>query len=187
MTAGIRGNVQIELSHSEDEYVKINEDHKHQGSALTQIAEHPQFTAINAFKAGSGISRSAFKVNDDIGVYLKYATSPHGSYDEYAFTFNKAHRSELKRIEQKVSKVFLALICVKGREICCLPYEELQKMVQERRKAYGGWEKQYTVLAVLPKNKSFRVYMNAPGMKKTMLTDPLKISRKDFPNRLFEQ
>jgi hypothetical protein len=46
--------------------MKINDDHMYRGAALTQIAEHPRFTAINAFK----FSRSAFKANDGIGIYI---------------------------------------------------------------------------------------------------------------------
>ena len=58
--------------------MKINDDHMYHGAALTQIAEHPQFTAINAFKHANRPSRSAFRINDDIGVYLKYASKPKG-------------------------------------------------------------------------------------------------------------
>ena len=67
--------------------MKINDDHMYHGAALTQIAEHEQFTAINAFEHGGKTSRSAFIVNHDIGVYLKYAGKPVGRYKEYQFTF----------------------------------------------------------------------------------------------------
>jgi hypothetical protein len=78
--------------------VKVNDDHLYHGAALTQIAEDPQFTAINAFKAASGISRSAFRVNNDIGVFLKYATKAKPPFSEYVFTFHKDHIAELQKI-----------------------------------------------------------------------------------------
>lgn len=60
-------------------------------------------------------------------------------------------------------------------------------MIALRRSENGGPESQYTVLAVLPQNKSFRVYMNAPGKRKTMLGSALIVSRKNFPDRLFDK
>jgi hypothetical protein len=36
--------------------------------ALTQVAEHPAFTAINAFKTDGEKSRCAFRINDSIGI-----------------------------------------------------------------------------------------------------------------------
>jgi hypothetical protein len=95
--------------------VKVNDDHIYHGAALTQIAEHPQFTAINAFKTPGGISRSAFKINDDIGVYLKYATKPKPPHSEYQFTFRKDHLKELQDIAEKVSQVHVALVCVAAK------------------------------------------------------------------------
>ncbi len=166
--------------------MKINDDHLYHGAALTQVAEHPQFTAINAFKNKAGISRSAFKVNDDIGLYLKYASTPKGTYNEYVFTFTVAHFGELRALQKKSSSVYLALVCVKDRHICALSLEQLEAMVAHRRSKKGGSEEQYTILVVLETGKSFRVYVNAPGTKKTMLGKPLVVKRKDFPNRLFE-
>ena len=50
--------------------MKINDDHMYHGAALIQIAEHPQFTAINSFPHDGHASRSAFLVNLDIGMGL---------------------------------------------------------------------------------------------------------------------
>jgi hypothetical protein len=46
------------------------------GAALSQIAEHPAFTAFNAFKNNSGKSRSAFRINDGIGIYVNMQARP---------------------------------------------------------------------------------------------------------------
>lgn len=166
--------------------MKINDDHMYHGSALTQIAEHPQFTAINAFKTEEGISRSAFKINDDIGVYLKYSSAPKPPYNEYVFTFNREHLSELLLLSKKVSKVFIAFVCVKARQICCLSYPQLLRLIQARANAKGSSETQYSVLITAPQGKSFRVYVNAPGKRNTKLGEII-ISRNDFPDVLFSE
>lgn len=163
--------------------MKINDDHMYHGAALTQIAEHPQFTAINAFTKASGISRSAFKVNADIGVFLKYASRPKPPHGEYIFTFTSAHLKELRSIDKKCSKTYLALVCVRGRQICCLPYDTLQTLLARRAKAKGSTEAQYSVLVTAEAGKSFRVYMNAPGKKNTILGKELRTSRSSSSER----
>ena len=166
--------------------MKVDDDHLYHGAALIQIAEHPQFTTINSFKLTTGVSRSAYKINDEIGVYLKYASKPTPAFKEYVFTFRREHLNELKEIALKVEKVFMALVCVAAREICCLPYKPLTDLVAKRRAAKGAAESQYNVLVTLPARKSFRVYINKPGAKKTMLGKPRIINRNDFPDKLFE-
>jgi hypothetical protein len=54
--------------------MKITDEHMIHGAALTQIAEHKQFTSINAFIHKGKTSRSAFKINDGIAVFLKFAS-----------------------------------------------------------------------------------------------------------------
>lgn len=166
--------------------MKINQDHMYHGAALTQIAEHPQFTAINAFREGDGISRSAFRINDDVGVFLKYARNPRPSFDEYQFTFSTFQLQELKRIANKVRRVFLALVCVHARQICCLPLNDFDALLDRRKRAVGKEEEQYVLLVTALTRKSFRVYINAPGVRKRMLGKPLIVARTVFPDHLFE-
>jgi len=93
--------------------VRIHDDHLYHGAVLIQIAEHASFTAINSFKLASGTSRSAYRINDDMGVYLKYASKPKGPFKEYAFTFHEPHLAELKEISKTTSNVLVALVCVR--------------------------------------------------------------------------
>jgi hypothetical protein len=165
--------------------VRINNDHMYHGAVLTQIAEHSQFTTINAFRVEGVVSRSAFKVNDDIGVYLKYASKPSTGYDEYVFTFHGTHLAELENLSRRAPSVYLALVCIQDREICGLHYGDFMAMITARREAQGSTESQYTVLVTATKGKSFRVYMNAPGVRKTMLSLPLVVSRRAFPDMIF--
>jgi len=166
--------------------MKINDDHLYHGAALIQIAEHDQFTAINAFTYRGGKSRSAFRINDEIGVYLKYSSKPTPRFKEYPFAFRSENLEELKALRKKTSSVFIALVCVKDRHICCLPYNDLLELIARRQRGKGSPEDQYTILATLPARKEFRVYVNAPGVKKTMLGKVIMIARKNFPDKLFE-
>ncbi len=56
----------------------IDDDHRHYGSALIQIAEHKHFTAINSVRYHGRPSRCGFRVNKDTGVYIRYSTEPQG-------------------------------------------------------------------------------------------------------------
>ena len=58
--------------------MRIHDDHMYHGAALTQIAEHPAFTAINAFEDKGTKSRCAFRINTAIGAYIKYSSAPKG-------------------------------------------------------------------------------------------------------------
>jgi hypothetical protein len=93
---------------------------------------------------------------------------------------------ELEEIKAKCAKVFIALVCVKDRQICCLPYEDLKRLTKRRDDFQRNPEDQYVILATLPKNKSFRVYVNKPGVKGKILGHPFTIQRNVFPNRLFK-
>lgn len=165
--------------------MKIDDDHQFHGAALMQIAEDPHFTAINAVTVSSQKVRNAFRVNDDIGVYLKYATSPVSTYKEYRFTFTIEHLNIIEKLAAITGNVFIALVCIKGREICALPYERLLDLIERRRKVKGGNEDQYIIPVTLPDRKGFRVYINSPGEKGKTLGKTIVVPRSDFPRCLF--
>jgi len=165
--------------------MNVTDDHLFHGAVLNQIAEHKQFTAINALKVKGKTSHSAFKINDDIAVYLKYAQKPAGKFKEFVFTFTKQHLADLKAIDAAGNSLHLALVCVEAREICCFPYDTLKDLVAGRKAAAGDTEDQYSLLVTLKPGEAFRVYMNAPGKKKTYLSNPIKVRRNACPNALF--
>ena len=165
--------------------MKIRDDHMYHGSALIQIAEHEMFTAINSLKIGKRVISMAYKINDQVAVYLKYASAPHGAHDEYVFTFRDEHLKDLQDIAKRHDKVFIVLVCVEDREICYVTFNDLQAMINARNAANGGAEEQYTVLVTAPKGKGLRIYMNAPGKKNTALGKKI-VSRNGFPDVIFE-
>ena len=111
---------------------KLPRDHKFHGAALLQIAEDPRFTAINSIEIGGQRSRSAYRINDTTGIFMKYASRPSRNLGEYAFTFTDDHLEELEAIDSQMANTFIALVCVKDREIACLPLPQLQKLVARR-------------------------------------------------------
>ena len=104
--------------------MKINNDHMYHGDALTQIAEHLRFTSINAVRVKGNLSRSAFRINETIGVYLKYATEPKPPIDDYIFTSTNPNKDELRSLNRLCNNVYIAMVCVKDRHICCVSYAE---------------------------------------------------------------
>ncbi|MCY4580577.1 MAG: hypothetical protein OXD31_16235 [Chloroflexi bacterium] len=162
--------------------MEIRNRHMYQGAALAQIAEHSQFTAINRIPS----SRSAFLINDGIVIYIKYATEP-VQYDDYIFTFTRSQKSEIELLStQHPERVFIALICVEDRQICCISYDELAEWFEKRRAALEDVEEETsTVLVKLPEGQSFRLNMNMPGTRGQYLDEAQIISRSDFPDILF--
>lgn len=166
--------------------MKINDDHLYHGAALTQIAEHPSFKAINAFSQNGNRSRSAFLINTDIGVFLKYASEPKGVFDEFIFTFRREHLEELNILKEKTTRVFIGLVCISKRHICCLPFDTFQSMLEERKRKKGSVEETYTILITLESGKSFRAYMNIPGRKKVKMGEKV-VPRDAFPSCVFSE
>ena len=166
--------------------MKINDDHMFHGAALTQIAEHHQFTAINGIRIGKKFSRCAFRVNDSIGVYLKYASEPTQPHKDYIFTFGLDAKKELETLNDVSDKVFIALVCVNDRQICCISYEEFDNWIIKRQQKLGKDENTSTILVRLPKGKYFRVNMNEPRRKNMYLNGDQLVARNHFPGALFE-
>jgi hypothetical protein len=164
--------------------MKINDDHMFHGAALTQIAEHPTFKAVNAFWLNGKRSHGSFRINDTTGVYMKYAGLPHGSAKEYIFTFTNTHINELAILREHCTKVFVVLVCIKTKEICVITHGQLMQLVRHRKEILGSDEDQYQVLVTAPPNKQFRVYMNHPGRKGIMMGEQL-VPRNAFPEILF--
>lgn len=163
----------------------IRDKHLYHGAVLNQIAEHPQFTAINALKIAGEIVLNAFKVNDDIVVYLKYRRDPTATHGEYVFGFSPDNLSELERIHDAGNDLHLALVCVSANEVCCFPYDQMTDLVAARKQEVGFVEPQYSILVTLNEGESFRVSMNAPGVKNAYIKRPVIVPRTACPNALF--
>jgi hypothetical protein len=161
----------------------IDEDQMFHGAALVQIAEYASFKAINRFEDLS--ARGAFRINTSTGIYLKHASNPTGRYHEYLFTFNKKNLSELEALKRLCTRLFVVMVCVKAREICCVEIADIENHIERRRKSLGRAESQYQILVTIPHDKSFRVYANVARKKGLSLKKQI-VSRNGFPAILFE-
>lgn len=165
--------------------MRVSDKHLYHGAVLYQIAEHPQFTAINALKIKGRPSLNAFQINDDIAVYAKIGREPTGPWSEYRFTFTQDQLAEITSIAEDGIELHLALICVKDRGICCLPYDGLQRLVDARKKLLGKREEQYVVLVMFRRGKSFRVNMNRGATKGAYVGDHILVAQNACPESLF--
>ena len=163
----------------------IQDEHFYHGAALNQIAEHERFTAINSLKIKGETSHTAFRINDRVSLYPKYCKNPHGAYKEYKFTFTEGQINEIKEIHDNGDELYIALVCVKDREVCCIPYATLNDLIAKRQAAAGKKENQYQLLATLKARQAFRLYVNKPG-KKGITLGRVTIPRKKFPDMLFD-
>ena len=162
--------------------------HLYHGAALTQIAEHAQFTAINSIKSDNGtVPRGAFLINDRIVIYVKYASEP-GPQDDYVFTFSQSQKEGIAHLnDSHRGRFFIVLVCIEDREVCCISHEELEEWFGKRRTALDDVEEETsTILVQVPAGQSFRLNMNMPGTRGQYLDEAQIISRSDFPDILFE-
>lgn len=167
--------------------MKIHIHHMYHGAALIQIAESPQFTAINSLRIPGVRARNAYKINDNIGIHLKYASRPSNGQMEYPFTFSTDERRELEEIGRVVSRLFIALVCVQAGEICCLPYDKLCELVERRKSEKGGVEEgQYVILVTAHPRQRLRAYVKAPGKRRAPIGEPMIVERNEFPRVLFD-
>lgn len=164
----------------------IDDDHMYYGSAPIQIAEDPHFTAINAVHYKGKTSRCGFRINKSIGVHIHYRSKATGKRSPvYTFGFSRENLAELRRMSKRMPQVFLALICVKARCICCLQYADFLALIEKRRAELGGRkEESYVIEVAVPRAMQFRVGISQPGTRGTW-SEHFLIPRTDFPRALF--
>lgn len=104
-----------------------------------------------------------------------------GRFKEYQFTFTKEHRTELKNIVSAGGELYIALVCVKDKHICCITYQEFEKLLEARRESAGRIESQLVILVTLNPGEAFRAYVNSPRKRGTLLKPKLTIPRNRFP------
>ncbi len=166
--------------------MKIDKDHMHYGSALIQVAEDENCVAVRPFRHRSSGRLTSFIINKQIGLHIRYREMPVTQLREYQFVFDRSNLAALGDLATRTrGNTFLALVCVKDREVCCVPYSLFRDLLTERRKEAGAEERYTLIASVVPRKRSrFRVYMNAPGARGSCL-GKTTVPRSDFPVRLF--
>lgn len=149
-----------------------------------QIAEHPQFTAINAMKIKGEQIGNAFKINNNIGILCKYASEPNAG-GEYLFNFLPDNINAIQKMIKHNEHFFVVLVCVEDAEICCLSSKDFEALVEHRRRSARQDEESYQILVTAEQGNSLRAYVNAYGKKGRIAGKKLVIPRKAFPDQIF--
>ncbi len=167
--------------------MRIHDDHFYHGAALVQVVEHPKFEAIDVLTVNGSRCETGFLVNQRTALYMRYRKEKKPSFDEHVFKFSDESVSEIKRARREHERLFLGLVCVEGREICCLPYETFTSVLKKRRAAEGpDRSASFDIIVALPARGRFQVYANAPRQRGTILSGTKHvIPRGDFPSALF--
>lgn len=177
--------------------MKIADDHMYYGAAITQIAEHKSFKAINKFESHSVSSQCAYWVNPklskNIGLYLKYRSAPNletvvDSKDAnvYIFVFNDDTRAVIDEMAKEANdRVYIGCVCVEDRQICCISLNEYREFYKRRSDALGRDDDQFRIQVAHVAGGKFRTYVTTPGKKKQPLGGVVRIAQNAFPNRIF--
>ena len=145
--------------------MKIQDLHFYHGSALTQIAEHESFKALNKTDAKYG----HYRVNTDRQLFVKYRTNRRSPWH---FTFQLDETAAIRRAIETKERTFVCLVC--GRNtICCLRQEELEQLVDIRSRV------QQWIRVEVPKGGSLHVTGKAGALSRT-------IPHNSFPSKVFE-
>jgi hypothetical protein len=101
--------------------VKIQEQDIYHGAALTQIAEHPSFKALNKGSERYG----HYLVNADCHIFVKYARSDEGPW---VYNIQPEQLEPLRNIVKSDARGFLCLVC--GHvTICALDEDEIAEVI----------------------------------------------------------
>jgi hypothetical protein len=166
--------------------MKIDANDLHYGAALKQIADDPSFKSINADRDGGNKSRCSFRINTDIGVYIRSGGEPKTRFKHYVFNFKQDNLREIAALASRCPKTFIVLVCLKDAEICMIRHQKLLDLIELRRRDIGGDEEQYNIQVTIPKDQSMRVYMNKSGSKTLIVGQrPITVPRNAFPKRIF--
>ena len=146
----------------------IAEKHFYHGAALSLIAARGEFTALRRLREEC---RSAYAVNDNVGIYVKHSKAEYGPWQ---FNFLPDHQTEVRDLfRAKGERTFIVLVC--GHTgVCLLTYGEYANVVDE------NFKEQEAVLVERKGAGGFRVRGAGGALERVV---PLN----RFPDGLFTQ
>ncbi|WP_077618364.1 hypothetical protein [Bacillus sinesaloumensis] len=144
--------------------MKIQMQDLYHGAVLTQITEHPSFTALNKPDSLYG----HYQVNHDTRIFVKYLskeTSP------WSFKISVSEMQSIQSDMDVTKNVFLCLVC--GQQtICALNIQEFSNLID-----LTSSENQYINVEV-PTGGSMHVIGTAGSLERTL-------RHNSFPDKLF--
>lgn len=144
--------------------MRIQEQDIYHGAALTQIAEHASFKALNKDSERYG----HYLINADCHVFIKYSRS---ASSPWSFTFTPEQLEPLRNIQESQADLYACFVC--GHETVCLLSQEQLEQVIDISAGNSQW-----VRVEVPKGSSCRVFGSKGKLKKT-------IPHNAFPANLF--
>lgn len=163
----------------------------HHGAALTQIAEHEEFTSINRVVLDHTRAHSAFDVNGEVGIFLKYSTTPTPN-GEYQFSFKEDNLEDFDALKEDQGDAYAVLIInddVRGNKvICCISHSQLFSLKRARdakNTELGKAEVAGVNIHVrIRRNKPFSVNVKQPGTGGKRIWH-YEVPMNAFPDKIF--
>lgn len=115
-------------------------------------------------------SNSSYSINKNLGLFIKYSTK---RMSPWRFTFAKEHQDEILDMKNKLGEVFLLLVCGENG-IIALSFDELKRILNEAHESIE-W-----ISVARNKNTEYTIKGSDGSLGH-------KISRSDFPRKLFER
>lgn len=143
----------------------IHEFEFYHGAVLTKIALEGRQADIRSY---NGISRSAYVINDNVGLYIKHSSN---RLTPWSFSFAKDHQDEIFEMSKRFNNVYIALVCGKDG-IACLSFKELKNVLDD---VHGDYE--WVRVSRRPREKY--------AIKGSDGKLHFKVAYSDFPSKLF--
>lgn len=143
----------------------IGEKLRYHGVALTRLVQDAGETV--SLQSLSGTSRCAYLVNDEVVVFLKYATS---RLSPWRFGFSADQRRQLDILSVQFTATWIVLVC--GNEgVLTVPWAQVEAELTQSRESNA-----FSLQASRRRGEKFR--LSGASEK------PFVISESDFPARL---
>lgn len=143
----------------------IGEKLRYHGVALARLVQDAGRTV--SIQSLNGTSRCAYLVDDDVVIYLKYATS---RLSPWRFGFSSDQRRQLDLLSVQFSAIWIVLVC--GNEgVLTVPWAQVEAELAHSRETDS-----FSLQASRRRGEKFR--LSGASEK------PLVISENDFPTRL---
>jgi len=146
--------------------MKIQEQDFYHGAALTQIAEHQSFKALNKGSKRYG----HYLVNADCHVFVRYSKA---DGETWTFTFNPDQLEPINNVIKSSATPFLCLVCGE-LTICLLDQSQIEQVI-DLDSPSNQW-----VRVQVPSGKSCKVSGSNGTLKR-------RIPHNAFPKKLFNE
>jgi hypothetical protein len=144
----------------------VDKQDLYHGAVLTQITEHPSFTALNKPDTLYG----HYVVNHETRLFVKYLTKESSAWH---FRFSVDEMQSIQSDMEVTGRVFLCLVCGQ-KTICALNIQEFSNVIDLTSSEIQ------TITVEVPPGGSMHVKGTAGELEKT-------VKHNSFPDKLFAE